>query len=84
MNETQDLLECLIASIERDCISDDDAKDIRLRIEQALLKGNRNHFMQHCREAAERVSKWPAWKRNILVDSAKPTLDKPRQPIVNE
>lgn len=84
MNKTRDLLECLIASIKRDCISDDDAKDIRLRIEQALLKDNRNHFWRHCQEASERVRRWPKWKQNILVDSAKPTLDIPRQPVVND
>jgi hypothetical protein len=32
--------------------------------------------------AQVRVSRWPAWKRNILTDSASPTVRVPRKPIV--
>lgn len=84
MNRTQDLLESLIASIENECISDDDAIAIQSRIDKALSRGKRNHFWRHCQEASERVKRWPKWKQNILTDSAKPTLDIPRQPVVND
>ncbi len=30
------------------------------------------------------VADWPAWKRNILEDSASPTVAVPRQPVFNE
>ncbi len=29
------------------------------------------------------VAKWPKWKRNILTQNGKPTVDTPRTPIVN-
>jgi hypothetical protein len=35
---------------------------------------------RHCAKASETVSKWPAWKRNILRDSSKAQWDTPRLP----
>jgi hypothetical protein len=39
-------------------------------------------LIRQCMAAQVRVSRWPAWKRNILTDSASPTVRVPRKPIV--
>jgi hypothetical protein len=33
--------------------------------------------------ASRLVETWPEWKRNILVQSAQPTVDVPRTPVDN-
>ena len=36
-------------------------------------------------ESATRlVSTWPQWKRNILIQSAQPTVSEPRTPVNNQ
>lgn len=34
--------------------------------------------------ASKLVATWPVWKQNILEQSGRPTVDVPRDPIVNE
>ena len=38
---------------------------------------------QQIKSVAEEVRSWPAWKRNILVESAQPTVKVPRTPVNN-
>jgi hypothetical protein len=39
-------------------------------------------FVDHLALAAKVVESWPAWKRNLLENSSKPTMSTPRTPIV--
>ena len=43
-----------------------------------------NEFDAHLKWACSVVDKWPAWKKNLLRDSNKSTLDVPRKPIVRD
>jgi len=38
-------------------------------------------FRRHIILASKIVATWPAWKRKLLENSLKPTLDKPRETI---
>lgn len=40
-----------------------------------------SQVLEHCRLAAEIVSKWPKWKQNLIENSLKPSWDTPRKPI---
>ena len=35
------------------------------------------------KQASDWIDTWPAWKRNILVQSSQPTVSKPREPVDN-
>ena len=39
---------------------------------------------QQIRLATKAIAKWPAWKRNILSHSSKPTNSVARRPVSNE
>lgn len=41
-------------------------------------------IIRQCLMAEVIVSRWPEWKRNILTDSASPTVRVPRKPIESE
>jgi hypothetical protein len=40
-------------------------------------------FWAEVAKATKLVASWPKWKQNILEQSGKPTVDVPRQPIVD-
>jgi hypothetical protein len=39
-------------------------------------------FQRHIIDAKRIVASWPAWKRNLLGNSLKPTVEVPRNPVV--
>lgn len=43
----------------------------------------RDEFDAQMRLATSIVATWPKWKQNILADSAKPSWEKPREPVDN-
>ena len=43
-----------------------------------------NEIREQIKIATTRVETWPAWKRNILVESAQPTVKLPRTPVNNQ
>lgn len=48
---------------------------------QAMI--SQEEFLEQLKIAAEIVASWPAWKQNILENSAKPFVDKPRPPVIS-
>jgi len=44
----------------------------------------RQLLMKQVTDARKCMESWPEWKKNILVQSGKPTVDTPRKPVNNQ
>jgi hypothetical protein len=44
----------------------------------------KEQVLQRIESATKLVQSWPAWKQNILVQSAQPTVRVPRTPVNNQ
>lgn len=43
----------------------------------------KEEFRKQMNIAVALVNSWPLWKQNLLEQSSKPTVSKPRKPVIN-
>lgn len=65
-----------------DCFSGIEERHIKRDSEWDRLK-RLEEMRKLCKDASDRAAQMPPWKRNLLRDSGKSTLDKPRPPVDN-
>jgi len=44
----------------------------------------KEEFAKQMAIAVKLVNSWPKWKRNLLEQSSKPTVEVPRKPVINK